>query len=98
MMTKITSMKDLQQEKRMLRYEIDATEKLLIRALQTGKTRVINSAVSAIFPVKESMPGEIQLLQPTAASTPRNQWIKRILTFLPVFLKIYRGLKRSSSS
>ena len=95
MTTKIDSMKDLQHEKKMLRYEIDATERLLAQALYSGKSRLLNSVASAFLPAKKSP--QAQLLNVVSTPGKRNKWFKLAIQFLPFLLRLYGRLKRNTA-
>ena len=90
MKNKIRTLEDLQQEKRMLRLEIEATENLLVQTLHISKDQLLDGAVDSFFSLIKRDPIETDDFTRimSLADGKKSGWWERIVPLIPLVLKL----------
>jgi hypothetical protein len=90
MKNKIRTLEDLQNEKRMLRLEIDATENLLGQALHLSKDHLLDSVADSFFSLMKRDPLDTddfaQIL--SISNDNKSHWWQKLVPFIPLVLKL----------
>ncbi|MCB0686925.1 MAG: hypothetical protein KDC53_10380 [Saprospiraceae bacterium] len=91
MRKKIKTLHDLKIEKKLLKAEIDATERLLLQSLQLSKEELLDSASDAVFSLFRNKPVEFEDITDVVTSQFYNNgkkgW-KKFMPLMPFVLKI----------
>lgn len=99
MITKIRNIEDLKREKRLLKLEMEATERLIVESFHVSKENLMHSAAGSFFSLMKKEPiGVSDVVQIFA--NPLHWW-QRIVPLMPLVLKLagnlYKRKKRKKN-
>ncbi len=97
MKNRIRSIEDLKMEKKLLKLEIEATERLIIESFHVSKETLMHSAAGSFFSMMRKEPiGISDVVQ--VFSNSQNRWWQKIIPIMPIVLKVagklYKRKKR----
>lgn len=91
MKNKISTLEELKAEKRLLRLEIEATEKLIVQSLHISKDHLLEGAADAMFSLIRREPIEsddfAHLFSSQFEGKDKNWW-QQLTPFVPLVLKM----------
>lgn len=97
MKNRIRSIEDLKMEKKLLKLEMEATERLISESFHVSKENLMHSAAGSFFSMMRKEPiGISDVVQ--VFSNNRNHWWQKIIPIMPIVLKVaaklYKRKKR----
>jgi len=87
---KINNMKDLREERRMLKMEIRATEHLLLNTIRRSKKDAVSSIAGELLPAftpSRMISGATSML--SQSSDKKGKWWKILLPLIPVVMQLF---------
>jgi len=91
---KINNMKDLREERRMLKMEIRATEHLFLDTIRRSKHDAMSSIAGQLLPdlsAASMISGASSMLD--ASTGKRGKWMKLLVPLIPVVLRFFNKEK-----
>lgn len=97
MKNRIRNIEDLKREKKLLKLEMEATERLIVESFHVSKENLMESAAGSFFSMMRKEPIGISDVVQVFTSN-QGHWWQRIIPFMPVVLKmagkLYKRKKR----
>jgi hypothetical protein len=94
MKNRIRTLEELRKEKKLLKLEIEVTEKLIVQSLHFSKESVMQGLADTFFSIVRQEPIEEQDIFSAFAQTggKKSGWIQKLIPLLPLLIKITGSL------